>query len=73
MSATAPRRLLSRAGWWLVSLCMRESFRYELAGSGMLPEEWVLALVVLGIGLAASALPAIRALRIDPSKTLSEG
>jgi putative ABC transport system permease protein len=36
-----------------------------------LPGEWLLISVTLGVGILASLLPAIKALRIDISKTLS--
>jgi len=65
--------LLSRTGLLILSSAMQDEFHYQvnqLAPTGM---ELLLVAGTLFIGLVASVIPAIRAMRVDISKTLSNG
>jgi putative ABC transport system permease protein len=63
--------ILSRLGLWVLSYFAEKNFHYNLVDMRILPEEWILISVTLGVGILASLLPAVKALRIDISKTLS--
>jgi len=65
--------LLSRTGLLILSSAMQDEFHYQvnqLAPTGM---ELLLVAGAVFIGLVASVIPAIRAMRVDISKTLSNG
>jgi putative ABC transport system permease protein len=64
---------LSRIGLLVLSHYMKENFHYALTDLGMTSGEYVLLGITLLVGIMASLLPAVRALRIDISKTLSNG
>ncbi len=63
--------ILSRLGPWVLSYFAEKNFHYNLVDMRILSGEWILISVTLGVGILASLLPAIKALRIDISKTLS--
>jgi putative ABC transport system permease protein len=63
--------LLSRIGIDYINSQAAERFKIEFP-SGMIPEEWYLLGITLLVGLIASLIPAIKAMRIDVSRTLSE-
>ncbi len=65
--------LLSRIGLLVLSSILKENFHYELNDLGISPSELVLLAVTLLTGIVASLLPAVRAVRMDISKTLSNG
>lgn len=65
--------LLSRIGLITLSSFIKESFNYELDDLGISSGEVVLLGITLLVGVLASLLPALRALKIDISKTLSNG
>ncbi len=65
---------LGRMGLWLLSRWAREQYRYSIENLQILPSEWTLFLVVLGIGFLAALLPAAQAAyRTDLSEALTEG
>lgn len=65
--------VVSRAGMWLLSLFVAEDYHYDLDSLKLLPEEGVLFLLTLMIGILAAALPAVRAFTLNISRTLAEG
>jgi putative ABC transport system permease protein len=64
--------VLSRFGLYLLSELLQDEFNYSLNGITLLPGELVLFLVSLLVGILASLLPAIKAVRMDISKTLGD-
>jgi putative ABC transport system permease protein len=62
---------LSRIGLLILSNTMKDNFHYGLDKLGITSWEVMLFGITLLIGIVASLLPAIKALRIDISKTLS--
>ncbi|QIP17275.1 ABC transporter permease [Spirosoma aureum] len=64
--------LLSRVGLWLFSNSVSSEYHYNLAAFSILPEEWALLGVAIGIGLLAAALPALGVYRMNISRTLAE-
>ncbi|MFN0031674.1 MAG: ABC transporter permease [Flavobacteriales bacterium] len=65
--------LLSRAGIVILGSAIKENFHYSITSLSMQWAELVLLGITLAVGVVASLLPALRALRIDISKTLSNG
>lgn len=65
--------ILSRTGLIILSNTMKENFHYGFDKLGITKLEMLLFAITLFIGIVASLLPAIRALRMDISKTLSNG
>ena len=65
--------LLSRVGLIVLSNTMKDNFHYSLDKLGITSWEVFLFALTLLIGIVASLLPAMRALRMDISKTLSNG
>lgn len=65
--------LLSRIGLLILSSTMKDNFHYSLDKLGITSWELILFGITLFIGMMASLLPAVRALRMDISKTLSNG
>lgn len=65
--------LLSRLGLYVLSQAMEENFHYSVADMSVHSSEVVLFAVTLAVGIVASFLPAVRAFRMDISKTLSNG
>ncbi len=64
---------LSRIGLLILSNTMHDNFHYSLDKLAITSWEMLLFGITLLIGILAALLPAIRALRIDISKTLSNG
>ena len=64
--------VLSRVGLWLFSSTVSSEYHYDLSGFSILPEEWILLGVAIGIGLLAAALPALGVYRMNISRTLAE-
>ncbi|MFZ4784634.1 MAG: ABC transporter permease [Flavobacteriales bacterium] len=63
--------LLSRLGLYILSKTLENEFHYDLNEMGLNTGEFVLLAVTLLVGIGASLLPALRALKMDISKTLS--
>jgi len=63
--------ILGRSALYVMSLSLERSFHYSVAQFSVLPEEWLLAGATLMVGILAAFLPAINAMQIDISKTLS--
>jgi putative ABC transport system permease protein len=63
--------VLSRVGITLLSDMAKDSFHDEFNAMIFLPQEYYLVGITLGLGVVASLLPALRALFMDISKTLS--
>ncbi|WP_080054249.1 ABC transporter permease [Spirosoma aerolatum] len=64
--------VLSRIGLALFSAGIAQEFHYSLTGFRLLPQEWLLLVAAVGIGLLAAALPAIGVYRMNISQTLAE-
>lgn len=64
--------VLSRIGVILLSGLLQEEFNYTLNGLVILPSELILFAVSLVVGILASLLPAIKAVRMDISQTLGD-
>ena len=63
--------ILSRVWLVILSNSLEDNFHYELNEMGITSGEIVLLGVTLLVGMVASLLPALRALKMDISKTLS--
>lgn len=63
--------LLSRIGLLILSSAMSENFNYSFDKLGITTNEVMLFGLTLLIGIVASLLPALRALKMDISKTLA--
>ena len=64
--------VVSRVGIALLATLVEDKFRYDLNALAILPSEWLLAAAALAVGLLAAAIPGLRALRLDISRTLSD-
>jgi len=64
--------LLSRLGLFLLGQNVQENFHYDLSALTLLPEEGLLLLGTLAIGLLAAALPSLGIYRINISQTLAD-
>jgi putative ABC transport system permease protein len=62
--------VLSRIGLYVLSGAAQQSFHDEFDPLIFLNEELILALIVLGLGVVASLLPAVKVFFMDISKTL---
>lgn len=65
--------LLSRVGMMVLSSVMEDQFNYDVTNFGILPMEWLLIGITIFVGVLASLLPAISAVRLDISKILADG
>lgn len=63
---------LSRLGLWLLSQFVEGNYHYSFSDASILPDEWWLLTVAVGIGLIAAALPALGVYRMNISQTLAE-
>ena len=63
---------LSRIGLMILSGALENQFHYDISNAGLLINEVKLILITIFVGVLASLLPAIQAVRIDISKTLSD-
>lgn len=64
--------LTSRAGLFIVSGVAEERFHFDFNNMAILGEEYYLFVLCLLIGIVASIIPAIQALRIDISRALAD-
>ena len=64
--------VVSRVGIALLATLVEDKFRYDLNALAILPSEWLLAASAIAVGLLAAAIPGLRALRLDISRTLSD-
>ncbi len=64
--------VVSRVGIALLATLVEDKFRYDLNALAILPSEWLLAAAAIAVGLLAAAIPGLRALRLDISRTLSD-
>lgn len=64
---------LSRAALLVLSHFIEANFHYSVNDLGILPEELILVAGTVAVGVVASLLPALRALKMDISKTLANG
>lgn len=64
--------ILSRVGLYLLSEMLEEQFNYSLDSLAMLPSEFILLGVSIFVGILASFLPALKAVRMDISQTLAD-
>lgn len=64
--------VVSRVGIALLATLVEDKFQYDLNALAVLPSEWLLAASALAVGLLAAAIPGIRALRLDISRTLAD-
>jgi putative ABC transport system permease protein len=65
--------LISRLGLYFLSNVMENQFHYSVANMGLLSGELWLVLITIFVGILASFLPALKAVQMDISKTLSDG
>lgn len=65
--------ILSRLGLWVMAQLVEQTFHYDLAGMGVMWGEVYLACGAIFVGLLAAAIPGISAIRLDISRTLSDG
>ena len=65
--------IFSRLGLWFTANVIAADYHYTLEGSALLPDEWWLLAVTIGVGLLASIIPAIQAASVNISQTLAEG
>jgi putative ABC transport system permease protein len=65
--------ILSRLGLWVMAQLVADAFHYNLAGMGLMWGEVYLACGAIFVGLIAAAIPGISAIRLDISRTLSDG
>lgn len=64
--------ILSRVALLLLSGALESQFHYDISNAGLLINELKLILITIFVGILASLLPALQAVRIDISKTLSD-
>lgn len=65
--------LFSRIGMLILSWKMQDQFNYDVTNFGILHMEWLLVGITIFVGVLASLLPAITAVRLDISKILADG
>ncbi len=65
--------IFSRIGMLFLGSFVAKSYRYSLRPDLFTTQEILLLIFVIGIGIMASIIPAIRVFRIDISRTLTEG
>jgi putative ABC transport system permease protein len=65
--------IISRLGLLIFSGRVSDKFHYSVGDIGMVKWEFVMLGITIFVGILASLLPAIRAVQIDISKTLSDG
>lgn len=63
--------ILSRVGLYILGNMLEDSFKYDIKEMGIISDEVILLAVTISVGILASLLPAVKALRMDISKTLS--
>jgi putative ABC transport system permease protein len=65
--------LLSRLGLVVLSSFIKDKFHYNISDLGITKADLALLAITIFVGIVASLLPAIKALKIDISKTLANG
>ena len=65
--------LFSRVGMLILSWKMQDQFNYDVTNFSILTMEWLLIGITIFVGVLASLLPAITAVRLDISKILADG
>ncbi len=65
--------LTARFGMLALGGMVKDRFRYDIADIGLLNGELLLVGITIFVGVLASLLPAITAVRIDISRTLADG
>lgn len=65
--------VLSRIGLFVLSVLLEEKFHYALSDLAPTLDDLILLLITIFVGKVASLLPALKAMRIDISHTLSDG
>jgi putative ABC transport system permease protein len=65
--------VFSRVAMLILSARMDDNFHYSLSDLGFVQWEWFMLALTIFVGILASLLPAIRAWKIDISKTLADG
>ena len=65
--------LLSRIGLMVLSAALDSEFHYSVSDIAPISWEFIMMGITIFVGVLASLLPAIRAVRIDISKTLTNG
>ncbi|MEZ4886057.1 MAG: ABC transporter permease [Chitinophagales bacterium] len=63
--------LTSRLGLYFLSGLMQSNYHYGLEAGQFLPQEGVLFIATIGIGIVAALLPALQAFNMNISKTLA--
>jgi len=64
---------LSRIAMLILSSVMKENFKYSFDQLGIIGPEFIMLGITLLVGILASMLPAVRAFKMDISKTLTNG
>lgn len=64
--------VLSRLGLVVLAQMVEDKFRYNWSDIGLVSDELLLAGMAIFVGLIAAAIPGISAVKMDPSRTLSE-
>ncbi len=64
---------LGRVALYFMNSSLEKSFHYDILQWNLLPEEFGLGLITILVGVLAAFIPAVQSIRIDISKTLSEG
>lgn len=65
--------MLSRLGLVVLSSFIQDKFHYNISDLGITKADLALLAITILVGIVASLLPAMKALKIDISKTLSNG
>ena len=64
--------LLSRCGLWALSSMLENQFHFDIYQAVLLGNEVILIISTIFVGILASLLPAVEAVTINISKTLSD-
>ncbi|MGA1582064.1 MAG: ABC transporter permease [Saprospiraceae bacterium] len=65
--------ILGHGGMELLSGFLQDAYQYRFTGLLFLPQEWILVVGSILIGLLASLIPSLQASHTDISRTLAEG
>lgn len=64
--------LISRLGLIGLAQLVEDKFHYDWDGIGLMSTEWLLLGLAIFVGLVAASIPGISAMKIDPSRTLTD-
>jgi putative ABC transport system permease protein len=64
--------IFSHVGMEILATSLKSSYKYSFSGWHFMKEEWILLVISLLIGVAASMIPAISAANMDIHETLNE-